>query len=264
MGDDYYEQDMGPVLDGTWARKHSASIYHPVELKSASNVKKTSDFAWLTRDRKLAQRNDSNRQDDGHTSHFAIHDCSGMTVSLTQTLGPIFGAKVATAELGIVYAATMGTYLRTGRNIPGERPRTSIAPVIVTSDNRVVMVLGAAGGIRIPSAIVQVISRVIDRGMPLEAAIAAPRVHPMSSIDANNVRHVHLMGMEIERTANGWSKSALRQWKSAKFNVDEIEGSGKFGRVYAALAVGNRLQGFADPDGEGTSSRAVTCGPVEG
>ncbi|MCH2335583.1 MAG: gamma-glutamyltransferase, partial [Pseudomonadales bacterium] len=264
MGDDYYEQDMGPVLDGTWARKHSASIYHPFELESASDVKKTSDFAWLTGDRKLALRDDSNRQDDGHTSHFAIHDCSGMTVSLTQTLGPIFGAKVATAELGIVYAATMGTYLRTGRNIPGERPRTSIAPVIVTSDNRVVMVLGAAGGIRIPSAIVQVISRVIDRGMPLEAAIAAPRVHPMSSIDANNVRHVHLMGMEIERTANGWSKSALRQWKSAKFNVDEIEGSGKFGRVYAARAMGNRLQGFADPDGEGTSSRAVTCGPVEG
>ena len=264
MGDDYYEQDMGPVLDGTWARKHSASIYHPFELESASDVKKTSDFAWLTDDRKLALRDDSNRQDDGHTSHFAIHDCSGMTVSLTQTLGPIFGAKVATAELGIVYAATMGTYLRTGRNIPGERPRTSIAPVIVTSDNRVVMVLGAAGGIRIPSAIVQVISRVIDRGTPLEAAIAAPRVHPMSSIDANNVRHVHLMGMEIERTANGWSKSALRQWKSAKFNVDEIEGSGKFGRVYAARAMGNRLQGFADPDGEGTSSRAVTCGPVEG
>ena len=264
MGDDYYEQDMGPVLDGTWARKHSASIYHPFELESASDVKKTSDFAWLTGDRKLALRDDSNRQDDGHTSHFAIHDCSGMTVSLTQTLGPIFGAKVATAELGIVYAATMGTYLRTGRNIPGERPRTSIAPVIVTSDNRVVMVLGAAGGIRIPSAIVQVISRVIDRGTPLEAAIAAPRVHPMSSIDANNVRHVHLMGMEIERTANGWSKSALRQWKSAKFNVDEIEGSGKFGRVYAARAMGNRLQGFADPDGEGTSSRAVTCGPVEG
>ena len=264
MGDDYYEQDMGPVLDGTWARKHSASIYHPFELESASDVKKTSDFAWLTGDRKLALRDDSNRQDDGHTSHFAIHDCSGMTVSLTQTLGPIFGAKVATAELGIVYAATMGTYLRTGRNIPGERPRTSIAPVIVTSDNRVVMVLGAAGGIRIPSAIVQVISRVIDRGTPLEAAIAAPRVHPMSSIDANNVRHVHLMGMEIERTANGWSKSALRQWKSAKFDVEEIEGSGKFGRVYAARAVGNRLQGFADPDGEGTSSRAVTCGPVEG
>ncbi len=264
MGDDYYEQDMGPVLDGTWARKHSASIFHPVELESASNVKKTSDFASRTGDRKLALRNDSNRLDGGHTSHFAIHDCSGMTVSLTQTLGPIFGAKVATAELGIVYAATMGTYLRTGRNIPGERPRTSIAPVIVTSDNRVVMVLGAAGGIRIPSAIVQVISRVIDRGMPLEAAIAAPRVHPMSSIDANNVRHVHLMGMEIERTANGWSKSALRQWKSAKFDVEEIEGGGKFGRVYAARAVGNRLQGFADPDGEGTSSRAVTCDPVEG
>ena len=200
------------------------------------------------------------REMDGHTSHFAISDCGGMTVSLTQTLGPIFGSKVATAELGIVYAATMGRYLRTGRNIPGERPRTSIAPVIVTSNNQVVMALGAAGGIRIPSAIVQVISRVIDRGMPLGTAIAAPRVHPMSSIDAKNVRHVHLRGMEIERTANGWSNADLRQWQSAKFDVDEIRGRGKFGRVYRVEAIGNRLQGIADPDGEGTSSAAVTCG----
>ena len=82
----------------------------------------------------------------------------------------------------------------------------------------------------------------------------------MSSIDAKNVRHVHLRGMEIERTANGWSNADLRQWQSAKFDVDEIRGRGKFGRVYAVEAIGNRLQGFADPDGEGTSSTAVSCG----
>ena len=263
MSDDYYEQDMGPVLDGTWARKHSASIYRPVEFESASSVKKTSDIAWLSDDQKLAFQDVSNRQDDGHTSHFSIHDCSGMTVSLTQTLGPIFGAKVATTELGIVYAATMGRYLRTGRNIPGERPRTSIAPVIVTSDSQVVMVLGAAGGIRIPSAIVQVISRVIDRGMSLETAIAAPRVHPMNTIDEQNVRHVHLRGMEVDRTAKGWSRRAIRKWRSAQFDVDEIREEGRFGRVYAVAARGSRLDGYADPDGEGAGSRSVTCRPVE-
>ena len=263
MSDDYYEQDMDPVLDGTWAMKNKGSIYRPVKFESASSVEETSDIEWLSDNQKLALQDDSNRQDDGHTSHFSIHDCNGMTVSLTQTLGPIFGAKVATAELGIVYAATMGRYLRTGRNIPGERPRTSIAPVIVTSDSQVVMVLGAAGGIRIPSAIVQVISRVLDRGMTLEAAIAAPRVHPMSTIDEQNVRHVHLRGMEVDRTPKGWSRRVVRKWKSAQFDVDEIREEGRFGRVYAVAAGGSRLDGYADPDGEGTGSRSVTCRPVE-
>ena len=125
------------------------------------------------------------------------------------------------------------------------------------------MVLGAAGGIRIPSAIVQVISRVLDRGMPLEAAIAAPRVHPMSTIDEQNIRHVHLRGMEVDRTRKGWSRRAVRKWKSAQFDIDEIREEGRFGRVYAVAADGFRLDGYADPDGEGTGSRSVTCRPVE-
>ncbi|MEE3279032.1 MAG: gamma-glutamyltransferase [Pseudomonadota bacterium] len=259
MTDDYYEKDMRPVLDGTWARKRSPSIHHPVELESAANVKRASRIARLTVDRKLALQNRSNRQVDGHTSHFSIHDCSGMTISLTQTLGPVFGAKVATAELGIVYAATMGRYLRTGRNIPGERPRTSIAPVIVTLNGQVVMTLGAAGGIRIPSAIVQVISRVVDRDMPLESAIAAPRVHPMSTIDEQNVRHVNLKGMEVDRTDNGWPRRVIRRWRSVAFDIDEIKESGRFGRVYALEGLDGRIEGFADPAGEGASSPAVNC-----
>ena len=54
---------------------------------------------------------------------------------------------------------------------------------MVTKDGEVVMTLGAAGGLRILSGIVQVISRTIDRGMDLEAAVAAPRVHPSQGTD---------------------------------------------------------------------------------
>ena len=65
---------------------------------------------------------------------------------------------------------------------------------------------------------------------------------------------------KVAASANGWSNADLRQWHSAKFDVNEIRGRGKFGRVYAVEAIGNRLQGVADPDGEGTSSAVVTCG----
>ena len=39
------------------------------------------------------------------------------------------------------------------------------------------LALGAAGGARIVSGVVQVISRVIDDGLTLSEAVEAPRVH---------------------------------------------------------------------------------------
>ncbi|MEE3278673.1 MAG: hypothetical protein VX211_02685, partial [Pseudomonadota bacterium] len=87
--------------------------------------------------------------------------------------------------------------------------------------------------------------------------------HPMSTIDEQNVRHVHLRGMEVDRTPKGWSRRVVRKWKSAQFDVDEIREEGRFGRVYAVAAGGSRLDGYADPDGEGTGSKSVTCRPVE-
>jgi gamma-glutamyltranspeptidase/glutathione hydrolase len=39
------------------------------------------------------------------------------------------------------------------------------------------MALGAAGSRRITSALLQTISRVIDRGLPIDRAVSAPRVH---------------------------------------------------------------------------------------
>ena len=62
-------------------------------------------------------------QNSHRTSHFTIADCDGRVVSITQTLGPLFGARVITPELGFVYAATMGSYLSAANQVPGSRPR---------------------------------------------------------------------------------------------------------------------------------------------
>ena len=51
------------------------------------------------------------KDSDGHTSHLTIVDKNGMIVSLTQTIGPTMGSKVATPGLGFLYAQTMGGYL---------------------------------------------------------------------------------------------------------------------------------------------------------
>ena len=178
---------------------------------------------------------------------------------MTQTIGPIFGAKVATPELGFAYAATMGGYLRTGLQNPGERPRTSIAPVIVTQQNKVVMALGAAGGIRIPSAIVQTLSRYIDQGKSLSEAVTAPRVHPLATINKDNERVIDLSAFDAEMDGPGWDESDILYWQNAGFKVNEISKSASFGRIHAIVGQDDKLVGVADPDWEGSANDPVRC-----
>jgi gamma-glutamyltranspeptidase/glutathione hydrolase len=156
----------------------------------------------------------------------------------------------------------MGGYLRSGPQIPGERPRTAIAPVFVTKKNKIVLALGAAGGIRIPSAIVQTISRFIDQGKTLSEAIAAPRIHPKQRIDENNRRVIDLLAFEAETSAPGWSQADVNYWRTQGFNVTEVDKHASFGRVHAITKQNNVLKGTADPDWEGSASDQMICGGV--
>ncbi|HSG48804.1 MAG TPA: gamma-glutamyltransferase, partial [Longimicrobiales bacterium] len=94
---------------------------------------------------------------------------------LTQSLGPTLGARVVTPGLGFIYASTLGGYLTGGG--PGYRPWSSQAPLVVMSEDRPELVIGGAGARRILSALVTVLSRTLQEGEELEAALAAPRLH---------------------------------------------------------------------------------------
>jgi gamma-glutamyltranspeptidase/glutathione hydrolase len=60
---------------------------------------------------------------------------------------------------------------------PGKRPLSSMSPMIVTKDGQAILCAGAAGGPTIVTATVQTVVNVIDYGLDVEAAVAAPRVH---------------------------------------------------------------------------------------
>src|SRR3989442_6324878 len=61
---------------------------------------------------------------------------------------------------------------------PGKRMLSAMTPAIVLDPaGRLALVLGSPGGPRIPTAVYQVISDVIDQDMPLPDAVAAPRLH---------------------------------------------------------------------------------------
>ena len=171
-----------------------------------------------------------------------------MAVALTQTLGPNMGSKVATPGLGFLYAVTLGGYL--GVSEPGERARSGITPFMVLENGEPRLVLGAAGGIRILSAVIQTVSRVIDDGMSLPEALAAPRVHPDVDTQGGDLR----LSLETNED-DGWSGDAIETFETLGFELVPIRFRGAFGRVHGIQYDPERglWIGAADPDWEGAA-----------
>jgi gamma-glutamyltranspeptidase/glutathione hydrolase len=108
------------------------------------------------------------------TTHVAVMDREGNAVSLTTSIGPSFGARVASPSLGFLYAHS---YRMRADPSPGARDETEMTPTIVRRDGRPILAIGAAGSERIPTAILQVASHVLDKQLLLERAIAVPRIY---------------------------------------------------------------------------------------
>lgn len=179
----------------------------------------------------------------GHTTHLSAADGNGLMVAITQSLGPNMGSKVASPDLGFLYAVTLGPYL--GIYKPGERARSHISPFLITKDGQPYLVLGAAGGSRIIPAIVQVSSRLIDHNYNLKKSLASPRIHTDSTA-------ILLETHEGE----GWSKEVIAALKKRGIEVKLVSKKGRFGRVHAVLFDSKKNQwiGGADPDWEGAAA----------
>ena len=121
---------------------------------------------------------------DGHTTHLSVVDREGRAVSLTQSLGPTLGSRVAAPGLGFAYSATMGYLSGTAASAgiralgPGDRASSRQSPsILVGPDGELEMVIGASGSRRILSAMVQIVSRTVDHGASFQEAMSAPRLH---------------------------------------------------------------------------------------
>ncbi len=60
---------------------------------------------------------------------------------------------------------------------PRKRPLSSMSPTIVLKDGKPFLVTGSPGGSRIITTTLQIIMNVIDHGMNIAEATAAPRIH---------------------------------------------------------------------------------------
>lgn len=231
------------MTDKAWAKERAAEIIVPEAVSSAAVPAPVADVAFRIAAAEVAPPDWDGAtwgRSSTHTTHLSTGDPSGMYVSLTQTIGPNMGSKVVSPDLGFLYAATLGGYL--GRVEPGERARSSISPLIVSEAGEPRLVLGAAGGARIISAVVQSVARVVDQGLSLEDALAAPRVHPIEG------------GVAMELTPGiGWDQSHAAAVRAGGFTVDEVARTGAFGRVHGLEVTPQGIRGVADPDWEGAA-----------
>ena len=177
----------------------------------------------------------------GHTTHLSTADKEGYAVSLTQTVGPLMGSKVASDGLGFIYAVTLGGYL--GDYKPGDRANSHISPTIITKKGDLFLALGAAGGSRIITAITQVISNVIDKKMSLFNSLTSGRVFTDSDSD------------QIENHKGlSWDNNFVSSLDSLNFPYKMVPSVARFGRVHAIKydETSKEFIGAADPDWEGS------------
>lgn len=117
----------------------------------------------------------------GGTIHLTAVDPAGMMVALTLTHGEGFGARVTVGELGLLLGHGMSRFEPTPGHPnaprPGRRPLNNMCPTIVTQDGLPIVALGATGGRRIPNTLIDVLSGLIGRDLPLSAAASTPRLH---------------------------------------------------------------------------------------
>jgi gamma-glutamyltranspeptidase/glutathione hydrolase len=115
-----------------------------------------------------------------HTTHFTVADKDGNIVSYTFTIESWGGSGIVVPGYGFLLNNEMTDFDFSGPrpNVPeaGKRPRSSMAPTIALKNGKPAFTIGSPGGATIITTVLQGIVNYVDLGMPMNAAIDAPRL----------------------------------------------------------------------------------------
>ncbi|MER7956197.1 gamma-glutamyltransferase [Streptomyces sp. NPDC096030] len=120
-----------------------------------------------------------------NTTHLTVADKWGDVVAYTLTIESTGGSGITVPGRGFLLNNELTDFSFAPANPavhdpnlpgPGKRPRSSISPTIVLDrHDRPVLALGSPGGATIITTVLQTLTGVVDRDLPLVEAIAAPR-----------------------------------------------------------------------------------------
>src|SRR5918994_2033960 len=149
---------------------------------------------------------------------------------------------VRTEGLGFMYNNCMAVFDprpgRAGSLAPGKARFTAMCPTIVFKGDEPFIVIGAPGGTQIVMGVLQAVVNVLDFGMSMAEAVAAPRFSATSSvIDVSN---------RIPRFVT-------RALEADGYRVVRSPHSFTFGYVHCIRCRDGRLDGGADPGRDGVA-----------
>ncbi|GAB1457346.1 gamma-glutamyltransferase [Spirochaetota bacterium] len=220
-------------LAGLTNKDYAKQLYNKIDMKKAMGT---------------ASPDDPSRYESGSTTSFSVMDREGNLVTITKSINYFFGSGVTVPGTGIIMNNHMDDFALKPGHIqsiePGKRPLSSMTPTLVLDPSgKPFMTLGSPGATRIIAAVAQVISNVIDHGMPIQEAIFAPRLFAMAS------GQVQVEGRTSINTLNGL--------KDLGHDVNvRADWDAYFGGVHAVLfdRAGKMLYGGADPRRDGQAA----------
>lgn len=194
--------------------------------------------------------------DGDATTHYSVVDALGNAVSVTTTINSGYGSAVTVAGAGYLLNNEMDDFTsapgqpnqyglvqgEANAIAPGKRMLSAMTPSIVLDPTgNLFMVVGTPGGPTIITTVTQVISNVVDHGMDLAQAVAAPRVHHQALPDQlfyelggllpEVVERLQAMGHTLhERSGMSGEVAGIIRWAGAWIGVaDPRSGGGSAG-----------------------------------
>ncbi len=187
------------------------------------------------------------------TTHFSVIDADGNAVAVTTTLNGSFGSKLAVTGAGFLLnnemddfsakpgSANMFGLVEAEANSiePGKRMLSSMSPTIINKDGNVHSVLGAAGGPRIITSVIQSFLNISIFEMNAVQAVNAPRFHHQWLPDQITVEPFTL------------SRDTEDILRNRGHNIGIMEHIGRIHLIYVDEE--GKMYGIPDPRGDGTA-----------
>ncbi len=162
--------------------------------------------------------------ESSETTHFSIVDTFGNAVSNTYTINFSYGSGIVVEGAGFLLNNEMDDFSakpgvpnaygliggEANKIEPNKRMLSSMSPTIVKNRGKNFLVTGSPGGSRIITTTLQVIMNVIDHGLNIQSAVAAPRIHHQwlpdelrieEGISPDTIKILQEMGHQVKQKA---------------------------------------------------------------
>lgn len=169
-------------LSGLLSKKYAEERRKAISERAADGAVRAGDPYPFQQDPSVPLRPQTQRErwEGEYTTHLTVSDKEGNIVSYTFTIESTGGNAMVVPGYGFLLNNELTDFDVTlpHPNSPEafKRPRSSMSPTLVFRDGKPILALGSPGGATIITTVLQTLVNVLDFGMPIDQALAAPRL----------------------------------------------------------------------------------------